>query len=75
MLVCVGYVCCLQQYSCLLCASSRVDFDGEFDTPNGSFSFKLIKVSEESIIIRTDEPIRLDTLTMDAGAGYTIEYK
>lgn len=79
----------------------RVDFDGEFDIPNGSFSFKLIKVSEESITIRTDEPmslrteggginlnseeteftieqgesIRLDTLTMDAGAGYTIEYK
>ena len=79
----------------------RVNFDGKFNTPNGNFSFELIKVSEESITIRTDEPmslrteegginlnseeteftiekgdaIRLDTLTMDAGAGYTIEYK
>ena len=79
----------------------RVDFDGNFNTPNGNFGFELIKVSEGSITIRTDEPmslrteggginlnseeteftiekggvIRLDTLTMDAGAGYTIEYK
>lgn len=79
----------------------RVDFDGKFNTPNGNFGFELIKVSEGSITIRTDEPmsllteeggvnlnseeteftiekgeeIILNTLTMDEGAAYTIEYK
>lgn len=79
----------------------RVDFDGKFNTPNGNFGFELIKVSEESITIRTDEAmslkteegginlnseeteftmekgeeIILNTLTMDAGAAYTIRYE
>ena len=79
----------------------RVDFDDKFNTPNGNFGFELIKVSEESITIRTNEAmslrteegginlnseeneftiekgeeIILNTLTMDAGAAYTIEYK
>lgn len=78
-----------------------VDFDGKFNTPNGNFCFELIKVSEESVTIRTSEAmslrteeggvnlnseetdfiiekgeeIILDTLTMDAGAAYAIEYK
>lgn len=33
----------------------RVNFDGKFNTQNGKFGFDLIKVSEESITIRTNE--------------------